>query len=46
MLQGHSQVNVQLAGPPGHYAITCLVTDPATGKPHILMGMIAYANVK
>jgi len=46
VLQAHSQLNVQIAGPKGYYAITCLITDPTTGKPHILMGMIPFVNVK
>jgi hypothetical protein len=46
VLQAHSQLNVQIAGPPGYYAITCLVSDPTTGKPHILMGMTTFVNVK
>jgi hypothetical protein len=25
---------------PGRYVTFCFVTDPATGKPHVMLGMI------
>lgn len=37
--------NITIAGQPGRYAITCLVPDPETGLPHILMGMTSFVQI-
>ena len=31
---------------PGRYVTFCLVTDPATGKPHVMLGMISPLTVQ
>ena len=36
-------VDLDLA--PGDYAAVCLVPDPATGKPHLMLGMSAAFTV-
>jgi hypothetical protein len=36
---------VDLHLPPGRYAAVCQVPDPATGKPHLLLGMAASFTV-
>ncbi len=36
-------VDLDLA--PGEYAAICLVPDPATGKPHLMLGMVAAFTV-
>jgi hypothetical protein len=45
MISPHSSINWMLQAPPGHYAVVCLVPDPATGKPQYQMGMVTLVTV-
>lgn len=37
---------LRLSRDPGQYLALCFVTDPATGKPHFMLGMIAPLSVQ
>lgn len=41
---GHS-VWIEVNLTPGTYAAMCFVTDPNTGMPHALLGMVEVFNV-